>query len=1021
MASARGARRAGGGPRLAAVRAGDAPSTRRCGGRPTTSHALAGGDVVELRRARPSSCRPRSRTSSATLFADAPTPRPLDGVGPVPRRGGARAGRSSSSPRRCSGSSEPGLPRRRSRSCAPRSRPSGSRSRRRSRRSGVPVALRGPGRAPDDGVRPRAALAAPLRVARTASGPSSTPTCARRTRASRAGTSTGSRDACAVVGSAGATARSEVTVELRDGRPPAAARRSSWKSRPRSTPSARLPRPMLRNAHGTIGTAPRRRARGSTSRPTTPWPATLDELEALGGGRTEHLPRRRARRARARDRARRARRGAGAGRRARPAARPHATLRHRLRARARAGDASAPRRASSRSSTTRRGARSTSAAARGSIRPDAASRDRYLFATACSRPRRRLVLVRQAVGDEGSPREPSPFWEARAGAVRPRRRPAARRSGARSRRSRASSRLPRPSASACARSPRSPRRAPREASGARARERLGPAARPGDHAFDRPTAADARACAPPRSASREAFSVSELERMASCSSAWFVERYLRPATIDKEIDRMMRGSILHAALQRFYQQLPSAIPGAERVTEENVEAAVALMHDCVAQAVETGLRIDAGDLDRRELEQGLRRDLEQLVRDEAASPSPFVPRHLEVSFRSFELEPGVVVSGKIDRVDGDPMGARGIVIDYKSGAALLGGRDPRARPPPAAALHARAARPARARADGRGLHAGRRRPPAARDAARQERRRSRLQPRDYLEPDEFDAAIDTRACHGGRARRADPARATSGTTRRAANARTGATSGASAARSDREAARRTTQQQAAIDARGTVFVAAGAGTGKTAVLVERFVTRRRRRRPRRRVAARDHVHRARGRRAARAHPRAPPRARSGPTSRSSSTAPGSRRSTASAAGCSARIRSPPGVDPGFRVLDEPQALVLQAEAFTPRSSGSAPPTSPIAGSCSRPTARPGCARCSSRSTRRCARPAGSSCSSRARAAAARRAASTRCARRRAASLDDARATERSVARRQAAARPARRDRPCRSGCSPSTS
>ena len=168
---------------------------------------------------------------------------------------------------------------------------------------------------------------------------------------------------------------------------------------------------------------------------------------------------------------------------------------------------------------------------------------------------------------------------------------------------------------------------------------------------------------------RESYSVSELERMASCSSAWFVERYLRPATIDKQIDRMLRGSILHAALQRFYQQLPSAIPGADRVTEENVEAAVVLMRTCVVDAVETGLRIDAGDLDRRELEQGLQRDLEQLVRDESTSSSPFVPRHLEVSFRAFELEPGVVVSGKIDRVDGDRMGARGIVVDYKSGAA----------------------------------------------------------------------------------------------------------------------------------------------------------------------------------------------------------------------------------------------------------------------------------------------------------------------------------------------------------------
>jgi RecB family exonuclease len=132
---------------------------------------------------------------------------------------------------------------------------------------------------------------------------------------------------------------------------------------------------------------------------------------------------------------------------------------------------------------------------------------------------------------------------------------------------------------------------------------------------------------------------------------------------------MLRGSILHSALQRFYHQLPSAIPGADRVTPENLDAALSLMRECVRQAVETGLRIDAAALDRIELEQSLQRDLEQLVRDEATSTSPFVPRELEVSFRTFELEPGVVVSGKIDRIDRDPMGALGIVVDYKSGAA----------------------------------------------------------------------------------------------------------------------------------------------------------------------------------------------------------------------------------------------------------------------------------------------------------------------------------------------------------------
>ena len=300
-------------------------------------------------------------------------------------------------------------------------------------------------------------------------------------------------------------------------------------------------------------------------------------------------------------------------------------------------------------------------------RPDPASRDRYLFATACTRPKRRLVLVRQAVGDEGTPREPSPFWEA----VRDLfdeddvRHHTLRRPLSALTREIEAAPTDRERLRALARVAASE---PVDAAALALQNGWDRRLRRAVRAFDRPTRlTHERALG--LVGSRDAYSVSDLERMASCSSAWFVERYLRPGTIDKGVDRMMRGSILHSALQRFYQQLPSAIPGADRVTPDNLDAAIALMKECVAQAVETGLRIDAGDLDRRELEQGLQRDLEQLVRDEAAAKSPFLPRELEVSFRSYELEPGVVVSGKIDRVDRDPMGALGIVVDYKSGAA----------------------------------------------------------------------------------------------------------------------------------------------------------------------------------------------------------------------------------------------------------------------------------------------------------------------------------------------------------------
>ena len=300
-------------------------------------------------------------------------------------------------------------------------------------------------------------------------------------------------------------------------------------------------------------------------------------------------------------------------------------------------------------------------------RPDPASRDRYLFATACTRPRRRLALVRQAVGDEGTPREPSPFWEA----VRELfdeddvRHQTLRRPLSALTRDIEAAPTDRERLRALARAAATE---PTEAAALAAQNGWDRRLRRATRAFDRSTRLTHER-ALQLVGSRDAYSVSDLERMASCSSAWFVERYLRPGTIDREVDRMLRGSILHSALQRFYHQLPSAIPGADRVTSENLEQAISLMRGCVAQAVETGLRLDAGDLDRRELEQGLQRDLEQLVRDEAVSKSPFVPRELEVSFRTFELEPGVVVSGKIDRIDRDPMGALGIVVDYKSGAA----------------------------------------------------------------------------------------------------------------------------------------------------------------------------------------------------------------------------------------------------------------------------------------------------------------------------------------------------------------
>jgi len=307
------------------------------------------------------------------------------------------------------------------------------------------------------------------------------------------------------------------------------------------------------------------------------------------------------------------------------------------------------------------------------LRTDPVSRDRYLFYTACTRPTRRLYLVREAASDEGSPREPSPFWDEARGLFAPdeaerwtRRRPLAaltwQLEAAPSERERLRA------LAALASSERRPATALARANGweRRLERALG--------AFDRPTRLRHPAVLE-ELRQKASFSVTDLERFADCSSMWLFERVVSPRSIDAEVDARLRGTVAHQALFSFFKGLPKRT-GAERVQPENLDDALALLRECLADAVRAHVRVDVPELERNELEQGLARDLEELVRREAESESPLVPSRFEVSFGSERSAPelqrglelgGFTVSGKIDRIDRDPFGARGIVVDYKSG------------------------------------------------------------------------------------------------------------------------------------------------------------------------------------------------------------------------------------------------------------------------------------------------------------------------------------------------------------------
>jgi RecB family exonuclease len=306
------------------------------------------------------------------------------------------------------------------------------------------------------------------------------------------------------------------------------------------------------------------------------------------------------------------------------------------------------------------------------VRPDAVARERFLFYAACTRPSRRLTLVREAATDDGAPRQASPFWHEVRGLFDPS-------EVTRWTRRRALSALTWPLEDAPTERERLRALAALAAEDAPEAEALALANgwerrfHRAQEAFDRPTKLTNPAVLAAL-AGRTTFNVTELEAFATCSSIWFVERIVSPRSIDAEVDAKLRGSIAHTTLHRFYAGLPKEL-GIERVDPTKIEDAVRFLRRCFDEALE-GVRQELSHLERRELEGQLWRDLELFVRAEAETEAPLVPRRFEVGFGTERSSPelqrgldlgGFALSGKIDRIDVDPFSARGIVWDYKSG------------------------------------------------------------------------------------------------------------------------------------------------------------------------------------------------------------------------------------------------------------------------------------------------------------------------------------------------------------------
>lgn len=167
-------------------------------------------------------------------------------------------------------------------------------------------------------------------------------------------------------------------------------------------------------------------------------------------------------------------------------------------------------------------------------------------------------------------------------------------------------------------------------------------------------------------ASREVFSVSDIETYLECPHRWFTEGVIRPHKLDIAADASAIGRFAHEVLATFYKRFKERT-GHKRLEPDLADTAMSLHEEIVDELLPSVHANTAAEA------AGLRaavRHTQQILMQDAVFLPGFWPIHTEWSFGLGEGgEPeafdGFSLAGRIDRIDTD--GKRAVVTDYKLG------------------------------------------------------------------------------------------------------------------------------------------------------------------------------------------------------------------------------------------------------------------------------------------------------------------------------------------------------------------
>ena len=165
-------------------------------------------------------------------------------------------------------------------------------------------------------------------------------------------------------------------------------------------------------------------------------------------------------------------------------------------------------------------------------------------------------------------------------------------------------------------------------------------------------------------AAQPAWSASALETYAGCPVKWFVERVLEPEGLEPDPEAMVRGSLAHAVLEEALKRLVNG----GGLTGERLPEARDAVHRAL-EALEHRFPMSVDRSRRRAMRRRLEADLLRYVEAAAASHSEFAPTHFEQVFEGLDVGDGLVLRGKVDRIDVRPGTNEAILYDYKGKTA----------------------------------------------------------------------------------------------------------------------------------------------------------------------------------------------------------------------------------------------------------------------------------------------------------------------------------------------------------------